>query len=177
MKLRELSRFLASVFGRQCATWEIWQFRALYIFVEDDVAEAIVTELLRRHDADFGKTVRCIIAGDTNRIQAMMDVFQDQRFPVCAVRDGDIGPNKELKCLPCLATKRLEKEIFKSATFRGSFIPPTTWILMLWILEVEAFQIITSGLTCWKHIWPGSVLKYSPSPLPPILTACRKMTG
>jgi predicted ATPase len=94
---------------------------ALYIFVEDDVAEAIVTELLRRHDADFGKTVRCIIAGDTNRIQAMMDVFQDQRFPVCAVRDGDIGPNKELKMFSLFGDEAPEKEIFKSATFRSTF--------------------------------------------------------
>jgi predicted ATPase len=93
----------------------------LYILVEDDVAGAIVNELLRRHDPDFGKTVKIIDAGDTNRIQAMMEVFNDQRFPVCAVRDGDIGPNAEIKMFKLFGKEAPEKEIFTSSTFRTAF--------------------------------------------------------
>lgn len=94
---------------------------ALYILVEDDVAEAIVTELLRRHDDNLVKTVRVLIAGDKDKIQAMMAVFKDQKLPVCAVRDGDFGADKKIQMFKLFGTEAPEKEIFKSATFRSSF--------------------------------------------------------
>jgi hypothetical protein len=94
---------------------------ALYILVEDDVAEAIVTELLRRHDADLVKTVRVLIAGDKDRIQSMMAVFKDQKLPVCAVRDGDFGQDKKIQMFKLFGTEAPEKEIFKSASFRTAF--------------------------------------------------------
>lgn len=93
----------------------------LYILVEDDVAEAIVRELLRRHDPDFCKSVKFVTAGNTKQIHDMMDAFKDQRLPVCAVRDGDIGPNKELKMFSLFGHEAPEKEIFKSAAFRAAF--------------------------------------------------------
>lgn len=99
---------------------------ALYILVEDDVAEALVNELLRRHDPDFLKTVRVVIAQDKNKIQSMMSIFQDQKLPVCAVRDGDCGENPEIKMFKLFRSdianpEPPEKEIFKSATFRTTF--------------------------------------------------------
>jgi predicted ATPase len=94
---------------------------ALYILVEDDVAEAIVTELLRRHDADLVKTVRVLIAGDKDRIQSMMAVFKDQKLPVCAVRDGDFGADKKIQMFKLFGSEPPEREIFKSATFRAAF--------------------------------------------------------
>lgn len=94
---------------------------ALYILVEDDVAESVVTELLRRHDPDFLKTTRVLIAGDKDRIQSMMAVFQDQRLPVCAVRDGDFGSDKKIKMFKLFGSEPPEKEIFKSPSFRLAF--------------------------------------------------------
>lgn len=98
-----------------------FEIPALYILVEDDVAEAIVMELLRRHDSDLVKTVRVLVAGDKSRIQAMMDVFQDQKLPVCAVRDGDFGANKQIKMFKLFGSEPPEKEIFKSGSFRTAF--------------------------------------------------------
>src|SRR5262249_49657719 len=69
---------------------------SMYILVEDEVGEAVVTELLRKHDPDFMKTTRVLIAGDTARIQQMMSVFDEQKMPICAVRDGDKGANPKL---------------------------------------------------------------------------------
>ena len=97
------------------------EITALYILVEDDVAEAIVVELLRRHDADLVKTVRVLIAGDKDRIQSMMAVFQDQKLPVCAVRDGDFGEDRKIKMFKLFGSEPPEKEIFHSATFRTAF--------------------------------------------------------
>lgn len=95
---------------------------AMYVMVEDDVAEAIVIELLRKHDPDFLKTVRVVVAGDKNRIRSMMEVFQDQRLPVCAVRDGDVGSDKKLKTYKLFGTEAPDKEIFQSSTFRSAFV-------------------------------------------------------
>jgi predicted ATPase len=94
---------------------------AVYILVEDDVGEAIVAELLRKHDADFLKTVRIIIAGDKDRIQQMMAVFDDQRIPICAVRDGDFGADPKLKMFKLFGNEAPEKEVFASSTFRKQF--------------------------------------------------------
>ncbi|MBP1151307.1 AAA family ATPase [Methylocaldum sp. RMAD-M] len=94
---------------------------AIYVLVEDDVAEAIVIELLRKHDPDFLKTARVIVAGDKDRIRQMMEVFQDQKLPVCAVRDGDFGDAKKLKMYKLFGTEPPEKEIFKSTKFKETF--------------------------------------------------------
>jgi predicted ATP-dependent endonuclease of OLD family len=91
---------------------------SMYILVEDDVADAVVSELLRQRDPDFMKTTRVLVAGDTNRIQQMMSVFDEQKMPICAVRDGDKGADRRLKLYKLFGTEPPEKEIFKSATVR-----------------------------------------------------------
>jgi len=48
---------------------------AIHILVEDDVAEAVVVELLRKHSPDFLKTARVVIAGDEDRVRQIMTVF------------------------------------------------------------------------------------------------------
>lgn len=94
---------------------------SIYILVEDDVGEAIVTELLRKHDPDFLKTARIVVCGDRTQIQQMMAVFKDQRIPICAVRDGDSGGDRTIQMFKLFGTEAPEKEVFKSATFRKQF--------------------------------------------------------
>ena len=94
---------------------------AVYVVVEDDVGEAIVTELLRKHDADFLKTARIVIGGDKDRIQQMMAVFNDQKIPICAVRDGDCGDDRARQMFKLFGKEAPEKEIFASEVFRKQF--------------------------------------------------------
>jgi predicted ATPase len=94
---------------------------SVYILVEDDVAEAIVKALLRLHDADFAKTARVLAAGDRSRIRQMMEVFSDQRMPVCAVRDGDVGPEPALNVYSLFGDEPPEREVFKSQNVRQHF--------------------------------------------------------
>lgn len=94
---------------------------AIYILVEDDVGEAIVTELLRKHDADFLKTSRIIAVGDKDQIQQMMAVFDDQKIPICAVRDGDFGANSKIRMFKLFGAMAPEKEVFGSSAFRKKF--------------------------------------------------------
>ena len=92
---------------------------SMYILVEDDVAEAVVIELLRLHDTDFMKTVRIVIAGDATKIQQTIDVFLEQKMPICAVRDGDKGQDSKKHLLKLFGTEPPEKEIFNSQAFRA----------------------------------------------------------
>jgi len=94
---------------------------AIYILVEDDVGEAIVTQLLRKHDADFLRTARIVVAGDKNQIRQMMEVFDDQKIPICAVRDADCGVDEGMKVFKLFGKEAPEKEIFASPTFRKQF--------------------------------------------------------
>lgn len=94
---------------------------AIYVLVEDDVAEALVAELLRKHDADFLKTARIVIGGDKDQIRQMMGVFEDQMIPICAVRDADCGGDKDKKVFKLFGAQPPEKEIFASPTFRKQF--------------------------------------------------------
>lgn len=91
---------------------------SMYILVEDDVAETVVMELLRMRDLDFAKTTRVLVGGDTNQIQKMMSVFEEQRMPICAVRDGDKQGERKLKMYKLFGNEPPEKEIFKSHTVR-----------------------------------------------------------
>lgn len=91
---------------------------SIYILVEDDVAQAIVVELLRLHDLDFLKTARIIIAGDATKIKQTIDVFREQKMPICAVRDADKGADPRKHLLKLFGAEPPEKEIFKSKSFR-----------------------------------------------------------
>ncbi|HET8892041.1 MAG TPA: AAA family ATPase [Candidatus Angelobacter sp.] len=94
---------------------------AIYILVEDDLGEAIVMELLRKHDPDFLKTSRVIVAGDKDQISRVMSVFEDQKIPICAIRDGDFGANAKLKMFKLFGAGPPEKEIFACQVFRKHF--------------------------------------------------------
>ena len=96
-------------------------FPSLYILVEDDVAEAIVKELLRKHDEDFLKTVRFFVSGDKDKISTVMHVLQDLRMPICAVRDGDFGSERKIMMFKLFGNEAPEIEIFKSPSFRSAF--------------------------------------------------------
>lgn len=94
---------------------------SIYILVEDDVAEATVAELLRKHDPDFLKTARIVICGDKTQIQQMLAVFMDQRIPICAVRDADFGEDRTIQMFKLFGAAAPEKEIFASKAFRDGF--------------------------------------------------------
>lgn len=98
-----------------------WAIPAMYILVEDDVGEAIVRELLRKHDPDLLRATKLVVSGDKSRIQQMLDVFRDQKLPICAVRDADFGANPKLKMYKLFGSKAPEKEMFESASMRKHF--------------------------------------------------------
>lgn len=88
--------------------------KALNVLVEDDCAKAIVTEMIRRHDSSFLKTISVTSAGDYNSIRAAMRCLNDSGIQVAAVLDGDqtAEPRNNIFTLP--GQEPPEKELFSS---------------------------------------------------------------
>lgn len=86
--------------------------KALNILVEDDCAKAIVTEMVRRYDVDFLRTIGVSSAGDYNSIRTTMRCLQESGIQVAAVLDGDQNatPRHNIFTLP--GSQAPEKELF-----------------------------------------------------------------
>lgn len=66
------------------------------ILVEDTVAQAFLTEILRRHDRALLEQ-SCIVAiGNTDDVQRMVKSFKERGVRAIGVRDPDIGENTTL---------------------------------------------------------------------------------
>ena len=95
---------------------------ALTIIVEDDCARAILTELLRRSDANFLTTVRIVVAGRRDEagrtvgggkteIKAAMATLARAGLRVAAVLDGDGAADIGLSVFKLPGTQPPEREI------------------------------------------------------------------
>lgn len=92
--------------------------KALNIFVEDVCAKAMVTEMIRRQDSNFLKTISVTTAGDHGSIRKTMRCLAECDFQVAAVLDGDQNaiPSKNIFTLP--GSKPPEKELFSTPAVR-----------------------------------------------------------
>ena len=95
---------------------------ALTIIVEDNCARAILTEIIRRIDANFLTSVRIVVAGrrdvaghtvggGNTAIKATMATLAQARLRVAAVLDGDATSNPELNVFKLPGTQAPEREI------------------------------------------------------------------
>jgi len=89
--------------------------KALHILVEDDVAEAILSELLRLADPPFLRAVKIYIGGDTDALQKTMKTIANTSLPVAAVRDGDKQGNPKESIFKLPGTRPPEQELLFSA--------------------------------------------------------------
>jgi hypothetical protein len=89
--------------------------KALHILVEDEVARAVLREIIRRVDAQFLRTVEIVIGGDRDGIQRTMQALRDAQLPLASVRDGDTGANPQQNLFSLPGTRPPEREIFDCA--------------------------------------------------------------
>lgn len=90
---------------------------AVTILVEDTLAQAIVTEIIRDTDEDFLRTARIAVGGDKDILKKTMRGLQQTGLNVIAVGDGDIQavPAESLFKLP--GTRPPEHAVFDSPSF------------------------------------------------------------
>jgi len=93
--------------------------KAVHLLVEDTCAKAVLTELLRRVDPEFLRSVGICEAGSAETIAATIRSLRLTGLPVAAVRDGDKGdaPRDNVFKLP--GTQAPERELFASVAVKG----------------------------------------------------------
>jgi len=120
--------------------------KALHILVEDDVAEAVLTEMLRKSDYLFLKTVKIHRTGDTKTIYAVKKALKDTGLPVAAVRDGDKSDSPADNIFKLPGSLPPEKELLQSADVRGFFFQKYDF-------DTDSFAAAMNGVD--HHEWFG----------------------
>ncbi|MFZ1935355.1 MAG: AAA family ATPase [Thermoguttaceae bacterium] len=89
--------------------------KALSVLVEDEVARAVLREIVRLIDATFLTCIHIGVGGDKDAIARTVRGLKDTGLKVAAVRDGDKdgNPNENIYKLP--GTRAPEVELFESA--------------------------------------------------------------
>ena len=87
--------------------------KALHILVEDEVAKAVLREIVRLSDPQFLKVIGVHAVGDKGTIQRTMQALVGKGIPIAAVRDGDVGQNTGQNLFSLPGTEPPEKEILQ----------------------------------------------------------------
>ena len=117
---------------------------ALVVLVEDGVAQAILTEILRDTDQDFLGSLSIVVGGSVDILRKTMQGLRNTGLNVAAVLDGDMAavPADNIFKLP--GTLPPEKEIFASTPF-------ATWLARRYRITVADFQTQIRGAD--HHEW------------------------
>lgn len=89
--------------------------KALHVLVEDDVASAILRELLRRIDPTFLSTTASYVAGGASQLTGAIKTIKATGLPVAVVLDGDKAATPAANIFKLPGTLPPEKELFASA--------------------------------------------------------------
>jgi predicted ATPase len=92
--------------------------KALLVLVEDQCAQAILCEVIRRIDPDCLRSIGIHAVGDANTVSKTVRALKSTGFSIAAVRDADQGdaPSDNIFRLP--GTQSPEKELFESEDVR-----------------------------------------------------------
>lgn len=117
---------------------------ALVILVEDGVAQAVLTEILRDTDQNFLGSLSIVIGGDVDILRKTMRGLSNTGLNVAAVLDGDMNaaPAENLFKLP--GTRPPEQEIFASVHF-------STWLEGRYQTRISDFETQVRGID--HHEW------------------------
>lgn len=92
--------------------------KALHVLVEDNVAVRVLSEIIRRADPTFLKTIDIHPSGDTKTIQSVMKVLKETGLPVAAVRDGDKQGDATNNIFKLPGSRPPEKELLDNMAVR-----------------------------------------------------------
>lgn len=117
---------------------------ALVVLVEDNVAQAILTEILRDTDVSFLGSISIVIGGDVDVLRKTMQGLRNTGLNVAAVLDGDMNPTPRENLFKLPGRLPPEKEIFASTTF-------ATWLEQRYRTRLQDFQTQLPGID--HHEW------------------------
>jgi hypothetical protein len=118
--------------------------KALTVLVEDACAKEVLTEIVRRHDPVFLRSIQICSGGDKDSVRTTIRCLRDTNLLVVAVRDADVPdcPNENIFKLP--GTLPPEKEIFQRPAF-------VDFIRTTYGLEIADFMTELSNVD--HHDW------------------------
>jgi hypothetical protein len=118
--------------------------KALHILVEDACAKAVLSELIRRIDVQFHRSVGIFSVGNADTVARTVRALHTTNLPVAAVLDGDKSgrPSENIFKLP--GTQPPEKEIFQNPTVR-------VYVKSTYDVNLEDFLVSTAGVD--HHDW------------------------
>lgn len=117
---------------------------ALHILVEDDVAQAVLIEILRKTKPLLLKTVKVHPIGSAETISSVITALKSTGLPMAAVRDGDKGENVKENLFKLPGSEPPEKELLKSETVKQS-------LKNEYGVDLEDFRAAVAGLN--HHEW------------------------
>ncbi len=118
--------------------------KALVVLVEDDVAEALLRELIRRFRPELSNTIKIHVAGSAQTISKAMEALKDSDLPVIAVRDADIGENVQSGLLKLPGKLPPEKHLLSSPAVNA-------YIKKTYNLSLDDFLVTLSRVD--HHEW------------------------
>ncbi len=124
--------------------------KALHILVEDDVAGIVLTEIIRRVNPTFPKTIAIHASGDTKTIHSVMVALHESGLPVAAVRDADKEGQPKQNIFKLPGALPPEKEVLVNGDVQAH-------VLKAYGVDVLEFLAISHDLD--HHEWFGSLSK------------------
>lgn len=118
--------------------------KALHILVEDGVAEMVLSEIIRRVNPTFLRTIAIHPSGDTKTIHSVMTALQESGLPVAAVRDADKQGESKKNIFKLPGTLPPEKEVLANSKVQ-------TYVLENYGTDVAQFLAISPDLD--HHEW------------------------
>jgi hypothetical protein len=86
--------------------------RALTVCVEDDFAELVVTEIIRRYEPSLLKAVKIVPIGSKEAFQEAIRLLKKVGHKAIGIRDGDVGSNPQENLFSLPGTRPPESEVY-----------------------------------------------------------------
>jgi hypothetical protein len=119
--------------------------KALHVLVEDVVAKAILTEILRRTDATFLSTIAIYDGGGAKSLAETIRTLAVTGLPVAAVLDGDQQPTPNSNIFKLPSNEAPERDLFANATVQSH-------MQSTYGLDLADFATGLAGVN--HHEWP-----------------------
>lgn len=97
---------------RARALLSLGRIRDFFVFVEDDFAEALLSEMIRRIEPSLRQAICIEAVGNTDSVRTAVNLVTKIGKSCIAVRDADIGANPSSGLLSLPGSMPPEKEVF-----------------------------------------------------------------
>jgi AAA domain, putative AbiEii toxin, Type IV TA system len=141
--------------------------KALHVLVEDDVAKAVLREIVRLSDPQFLKVIDVHPVGDKGTIQKTMQALAGRGISIAAVRDGDVGENPKQNLFSLPGSEPPEKEVLQKC--------PSVAQMLLDDYGLDLMDFMVGADPDEHHAWFPKLSSAIACEGPVVVTACARV--